>query len=336
MSLLRPIVRAIAVAALRSQTWAEDRVFDSDMTPLGEALLGTAQPTPYIVVYTDDDETLSPTSRVYEGQQRSLLVVLETGVASAVHGEGENEILLEFAATDEGMEWAVDVTESQAIAALVGDPKSPWGELFKKMVFEVRKITSHRGGQAEKGVRFAARKTVFDCRTMWDLVPGYKPDAKHPVWQFISMVRSNPSIGIMDTSSLVEGLLTSTNAPTWREAQARLGNTTEAALALHVPGSPLPSPDEIPSYDPRAADEYTPILENITLEDEHPVQFVTIPRAGGKGGFMASVAKTDTKARQTVYSYSRLRVAATALRTATVPPSGVTGALQADAEVITP
>lgn len=336
MSLLRPVVRAIVVAALRSQTWAEDRVFDSDMTPLGEAILGTAKPTPYIVVYTDDDEVMSPNSRVYEGQNRSLLVVLETGVATAIKGEGENEIILEFSATDEGMEWAVDVTESQAIAALIGDPKSPWGELFKKMVFEVRKVTSNRGGQAEKGIRFAARKTVFDCRTMWDLVPGYKPDPKHPIWTFIQMVRDNPDVGIMDTSNLVEGLLTSTNAPNWREAQARLGNTTEAALALHVPGAPLPMEEEIPSYDPRAADEYTPILEEITLVDEYPVQFAVVPRFAGKGGYLASAYKTDTKAAQKLYSYSRLHVAAGALRTATVPPSAVTGALQADAGVVTP
>lgn len=281
MSILRPVIRACAVAALRSQTWAEDRVYDSDMTPLGEAILGV-QNAPYVVLYTDDDEVemVPATAQIYDGLHRDLLLVIEIGVASAIAGEGEGEVILEFAATSEGMEWAVDVIESQILAALIGNPKSPWGELFKRFVMQVRRVSSHRGGQAERGVRWAARKIVLHLRTLADIVPGYKPPANHPIYTFTQMVKSDGgALGIMDTSALVEGLLEANNAPSWREAQARLGNTTDAALALHVPGAPAPIPEiEYPSYDPRDANEYPPELLGVNLVDEGPVKYAVIPR----------------------------------------------------------
>jgi hypothetical protein len=108
MSLLRPIIRACAVAALRDQTWAQARVYDSDMTPLADAVLGVAA-APYIVIYTDTDD-LQPVrgvAEMYDGENRNLSVVLEIGVASAVRN-AQGQIVIQFAATDQGMEWAVD------------------------------------------------------------------------------------------------------------------------------------------------------------------------------------------------------------------------------------
>lgn len=337
MSLLRPVIRACAVAALRDQTWAEDRVYDSDMTPLGEAILGAAARVPYIVVYTDDDELdmVPATAQVYTGRARSLSLVLEIGVASAVEGVGENEIVLQFAATDEGMEWAVDITESQAIAALIGDPKSPWGELFKRFVLQVRKFTSVRGGQAEKGVRWAARKTVLHCRTLDDIVPGYAPPPNHPIRSFITMVKTYPHIGILDTSNLVAGLLEYGNAPPWREGQARLGNTTEAALALHLPGSPAPIPEiEIPSYDPMDS-EWAPELTDVQLVDEGPIQTATMPKAKVRGGFAVAslISRLDARLPRAGVA-GQLVVSSSLVKSASAPKASGSGALKVNAVVV--
>ena len=38
MSIVRMLTRLCSVAALRGHTWADDRVFDSDNTPLSQAL----------------------------------------------------------------------------------------------------------------------------------------------------------------------------------------------------------------------------------------------------------------------------------------------------------
>jgi hypothetical protein len=59
MSIIRPILRMCVVAALRERTLAERRVFDSDNTPLADALAHEPeQAKPYITVYTDEDTRL--------------------------------------------------------------------------------------------------------------------------------------------------------------------------------------------------------------------------------------------------------------------------------------
>ena len=244
-------------------------------------MLGTAA-KPYIVVYTDNDEIsqVPGPNQIYSGENRALSVVLEMGVASAIRGE-KGEIIIQFAATDAGMEAAVDVLEAQALAALIGDPQSPWGDLFKRLIWRVMKLPSKRGGQAERGVRFAARRTTLICTTISDIPPGVVPHTaidqpypealkNHPMRDFIRLAREHPEMGVIDVASIVENVLDSTEAPNWRQAQAYLGTYTDAARKLMVPGAPLPYPEapEIPSYDDFDINEYPPDLLNITLRTE--------------------------------------------------------------------
>jgi len=228
------------VGALRSRTWAEERVWDSDQTPLTEAVYGkTAKP--YIVCYTDIDDITPVTgfAELYNGENRNLNLVMEIGVANAVKG-ANNNIVLNFSATDEGLEFAVDVVETQAIAALVGDPTSEWGNLLKQMIRKVRRMPSRRGGQSDKGVRFAARKTTLVVSTIFDIIPGVKPVPEHPVWEFIRLARRHPEVGMVDSASVIEALLSVCDAPTWEQAQAYLGLSYQAVRALNPDGTPLP------------------------------------------------------------------------------------------------
>jgi len=254
MSILRAVIRSTAVGALRARTWAEERVYDSDMTPLSQALYG-GPAKPYIVVYTDTDD-LNPVTGigdVYSGERRELNLVLEIGVASSVTDpSGKNTIV--FAATDEGMEWACDVICAQSLAALVGDSSSQWGNLFKTMVQKIRKIYSRRGGMASSGVRYAARRLTLSCEPMWDLAPGRVPEATHPLNQFIILSRANPGLSEVDVAGIVESFLPTAPVPDWRLAQNMLGITDRAAEVLVVPGLPMAWPVD-PNEQPAPLDD---------------------------------------------------------------------------------
>lgn len=269
MSLLRPILRATAVAALRDKTWAEDRVYDSDLTPLATAVFG-GPAKPYIVVYTDQDD-VSPVlgiGEVYSGENRSLSLAVEIGVAGAVRAtpnDPMSPIVLQFAATDMGMEWACDVTSAQVLSALTGSATSAWGELFKRMTTRIRRMPTRRGGMAQQGVRFAARRIIFVVQPIYDFVPGVVPSPKHPVWDFISLARSSPAIGEVDVAGIVENLMTTSSVPDWRAIQGMLGLTRSGVEALNA-GIPLPWPGvEEPPLDSSDPNEFVPPFTDVKL-----------------------------------------------------------------------
>jgi hypothetical protein len=256
MSIIRPILRMCAVAALRERTWAEDRVFDSDNTPLADALVndpGTAKP--YITVYTDEDTRTGIEGRDIYGAARSVSLVLEIGVASAVRVEGTDEVEIELPATDAGMELSVDMVETQAVAALIGDPRSAWGELLRRIVVGIQRAPSQRGGSAEKGTRWAARQVVLVCDVIADPPPGTVLPEDHVVRAFITMAKTAPpEVRLAGAGEIIENILNATPAWPWEQAQAWLGLTEKAVRGIGV-GSPL-------DIDAEAE------LERTTLRDE--------------------------------------------------------------------
>ena len=253
-----------AVASLRDKTWAGTQCYDSDMTPFAAAVLGKAA-APYVVVYTDADDRTTVGAEVYSGETRNLSLVIEMGIASSVK-DGSGGLTIQFADTDQGMEFAVDVLESQVIAALFGDPHSAFGDVLKRLVYRVNKMPSRRGGQAQKGVRFASRRLVFMCNTLDDLPPGVVPADDHPIRAFIALAAAaDPALGITDAGVTISRLLEVNAAPTWRQAHAYMGMSTEAALALVPEGTPLPWPGvEQPPFDPIDPNEFVPVLYDIT------------------------------------------------------------------------
>lgn len=273
MSLLRPIIRACAVGALRDKTWAEKRVYDSDMTPFADAVLGQAKAQPYICVYTDSDD-ISPVTghaELYSGANRSLSVVLEIGIASAIKG-ANGSVTIQFSSTDEGMEWACDIIETQAVAALVGDPHSKCGDLFKRMIGKVLKMSSRRGGQAATGVRFAARRLTLSCSTIYDIAPGVVLNEHHPVRDFIALATADTSLGLADNAGIISSVLDTTAAPTWRQAQSYLGLASDAIKQVNPDGTPLPTPlIETPPLDYSDTNEYVPPLTDMKFDDGNPV-----------------------------------------------------------------
>ena len=246
---------------------------------MAEAVLGQAA-KPYIVCFTDtDDRTPQAAGELYHGTTRRLQIAVEIGVASAVRDPNSQNIVIKFASTDEGLEWAVDVIDGQVMAALYGDPDSEWGELLKRFAPRIMRVPSRRGGQSERGIKFAARRTIFEVQTIFDLAPGVVPKDNHPVWEFIKLAKaSGTALGVVDRGTIVEKLLYETDPhPAWMVAQAYLGMSRQAIRNVNPDGTPLPwgklgveDRIEQPPLEEMGDHEFPPKIGEITLVDDDP------------------------------------------------------------------
>ena len=268
MSIVRMLTRLCSVAALRGHTWADDRVFDSDNTPLSQALGLNDAAKPYIVVYTDtDSRTGLEGTDIYTPRSRELALILEIGVASKIEG-AEGTETLKIPLTDEGMEIALDMVEDQAIAALFGDPQSDWAELLKDFVLRVDRITGQRGASADRDHRWAARQLAFVCDVVSDLPPGHEIPDNHPIEKFIFVAAAHPEAQMEHAGSICEALMGRTAAPKWEQVQATLGVRRLGLRAIGI--APLSSDMQLAATD--HGDDLTdsqgeaPILRKISAE----------------------------------------------------------------------
>lgn len=248
MSLIRPVLRMCAVGALMNSTWAEGRVYDSDNTPLAEVLAGDTKP--YIVVFTDDDLRPDVIGRDVFGATRNLTLILEFGVAAAIDGA------VQIPATDAGMEATIDILETQAMAAMLEEPRNPWGELVRRMILRVVRMQSKRGGSAERGSRWAARQVTLVCDVISDPAPGEVMAEGHAVRDFVTLAEGMSPM--LPAAQIIISLLNNSPAPEWRQIQAKL--TLTKAGVQGIGEAPIID-DEIPST-----------AETITLEDENTGQ----------------------------------------------------------------
>jgi hypothetical protein len=246
--MMRPIIRQTAVAALRRRTLAEVRVFDSDNTPLLDALKDIDQ-GPYITVYTDDDTRSNIQGRDLSTSDRNISLVLEIGIASRVvlpAVDGTDPIPeLQLPATDEVMELTIDIVEAQAIKALFTDPQSEWGQLLNEMVGGIHRAPSMRGAQADKGTRYAARQISFQLiNTIADPVPGIVLDDYHPIAKFLALAASDTGAGIKTAGEIIGRFVNDTASPDWRTAQSWLALTQQGIRALGIAPLSAVAPDE--------------------------------------------------------------------------------------------
>lgn len=242
MSLIRATIRMCTVAALRNRTWAENRVYDSDNTPLLDALRDAQKP--YITVFTDEDVTQEMYGRdIYTGDHRMSLV-FEFGIASAAQVENKSGTL-NIPQTDQALEALVDILERQIVAAAITDTYSPFGELLRQMINKIIRAPSMRGGTDDKtSTRWAARQLTLVCDTISEPAPGVVLEEDHPIRQFINLAKSDDfeSLGMAQGAALLERVLEDTPAPDWRQGQAWLGLTRAGIVGTGT--VPMPDGDE--------------------------------------------------------------------------------------------
>jgi hypothetical protein len=269
MSVIRMLTRLTAVAALRGKTWADDRVFDSDNTPLSLVLTAGGAAKPYIVVYTDADNRHDFGGTELYAARREMNLVLEIGVASKVEGTtGDAQIKTPL--TDEGMEMALDMVEAQALDALFGDPQSDWAELFKSFVIRVERIVGQRGASADRDRRWAARQLGIICDVLSDIAYGCPVPEFHPIRTFIETSENNPESDMAPAATICAALVNQKTAPQWEQVQATLGVRRLGLRAIGL--APLASniwPMAVPDGDDLTDTRgEAPILRKITADDE--------------------------------------------------------------------
>ena len=241
MSLVRSCIRIAAVMALQGRTWAEATVYDSRNTPLDEAM--RQENRPFITVFTDTDKK-TVTGMDVNCADRELSVVFEIGIAGPVAKQEEGGPAVAIPATDRAFERAIDVLEWQVERALFHDPSNPWGELFRQLVTEVSEAEAARAGEAERGVRWAARYVSYQCDTIADPVSGKPLDDDHPVKRFIAMAKATTKPELIDAADLIEAQISGAAVPSWRQAQATLGLTEQGVRGIGI-GPPYATPDTL-------------------------------------------------------------------------------------------
>lgn len=216
------LTRLTAVAALRGQTWADKRVFDSDNTPLSQVLTAGGEAKPYIVVYTDADNRNDFGGMELYAARREMNLVLEIGVASKVEG-ATGDVQIKTPLTDEGMEMALDMVESQALDALFGSPQSDWAELFKRFVIRVERMVGQRGASADRDRRWAARQLGIICDIVSDIPYGNPVPTEHPIREFIEASDKHPEADMDRAAEICAALVNDRTVPQWEQVQATLG-----------------------------------------------------------------------------------------------------------------
>lgn len=223
MSIIRSVVRLCSIAALRGQTFAQDRVYDSDNTSLVEAVRASSVPLPYIVCYTDLDNRPTVGDMDVYGAARQLSLVIEIAMASGLKDDG---LTIDLPHTDAAMELAIDLVETQAVRALFGDPHNEWGEYLKRMIISVARVNSPRGGRAQAGVRFAMRQATFVLDTIADVPAGVPFSEHHVVRDFITRGLALPGTNDMHhAADTINAVIGGTAYASYEQDQAWLGLT---------------------------------------------------------------------------------------------------------------
>ena len=227
MSLVAYALRTTLQQALLGKTHAEDRVYDSLITPLEQLTDGGA--LPLIIISTDEDEgKLRYLNAKFEPNDRSSNLIIETTIASALVVEA-GVAAVEVPHTDEGLEKVLDFMARRIWRAIL-DPVCPWADLFRGFFGEGRRYFVRRGADDSKGTLFAARQLMLICDPTLEPVHG-EPVEPGSVWgRLITQMRDTELL--RDYADLLAEEICGAPLEPWQVLQARLGLTRASYTAL--------------------------------------------------------------------------------------------------------
>jgi hypothetical protein len=239
--------RIALVHALRTQTSAGDRVFDSPLEPVDILLAPDAPALPLIAVYCGDTEN-EPEGLDITGATVNVEFTLQIYVPLRVAIK-ENDVQLELKAA--GLAMAIDIVQRQMESALLVSDTA-WSKLFRKICFGLQKVTTRPYlVQMEEGVRCALREVTFDALICPP--PAWGSPLTGAYADLDAALRATPENAPI--ADLIEQLVEQpAGIPEWRKIQASLGATFETIKALG-----LTPPDAIEAETP-------PPLNNVTVE----------------------------------------------------------------------
>lgn len=230
--------------AVRAATWPGVQVFDSRNLPLDQVV----GEQPFISVFTDAmaGQTIG---RDIAGvtSETTVALVFEIGITSPppVSAPPPDSVppvpTIDIPATDEAYEIAIDLMEGHVGNALT-NPLNAWSELARRIITNIRANRSVRGGESQRGVRWAARQITFECDIIADPAPGVVLGPHHVVRDVMAAATAAGDPGLLKVVELIEAEFTTTAAPDWRQVQAILGLTEHEVRAIGL--APWGVPDE--------------------------------------------------------------------------------------------
>lgn len=234
--LVRTALRLTALRALKGKTFAGDRVEDSSIVPMTEAI--AENPKPVVVIYTDDDDhpisgldLLTPA----EGAGNCSMVFLIAIAGATALDAGDWEI--QFSATDAASELTLDLIENDIKHALL-DPRDPWADLWRVVASRGSRWRSQRGATEEKGARYAARQLILDLDPLADPLPGGEPIG---FWaDLVAAIAADPDLDFAALAPIMTRAIRGASTLADRErAQVALGLTKWAAYTTGLEPAPV-------------------------------------------------------------------------------------------------
>jgi hypothetical protein len=225
MSLIAFAIRMALQRALTGKTYAEDRVFDSVITPIDQKVEQGS--LPLIIVSTDDDQASEIAQFDLMRGSRELDIVIEMALATTVTVDGEVQVQIPH--TDAGMEHALNFMGRQVYRALM-HPTDPWADLFRAFTSSVKKTLSRRGAGADKGVRFAARQLVLTVDPLFEPAFGVEVDAGGPWGKLLALMAADSELD--DLAKVLSDEILGEALPSWQSIQASLGLSAAAIRTI--------------------------------------------------------------------------------------------------------
>ncbi len=173
-ALNRTCLRLAAVAALRNQTMAAERVLDSGIGAI-EALEPEKRKA-VISVYTEEDggDALSDQNG---GQVLEIVeLVFDMSMVEAIVDPDADQIVIGLPQTDAELEAGLDLLEAQIHRTLFEDVTLPLSKAFRDALLRVKKRASLRFREEKGEERLAHRYLIYHAQVQDDLLlPAYDP-----------------------------------------------------------------------------------------------------------------------------------------------------------------
>ena len=228
MSLVALAIRTCAQRVLNNATFAENRVYDSAITALDDAM--NADPKPMITIVTEDESHTVSGFDVNNGE-RTLNLTIEAAIGSLVDGETEGSVEFVIPNTDGGLEITCNLLTRQIMRALFIDG-GEWGVVLRKLMGQIKSISTMRGAGAEKGLRFAARQITIECAPLSEPKFGVAI-AESGIWaDYLALIETQEDLAWL--SPVFRQAAIGEAIPEWRQFGTAIGlsETTQAGVGL--------------------------------------------------------------------------------------------------------
>jgi len=229
MSLNRLALRLATVLALRGQTTAGDRVWDSRIGEIDDLAAREAQP--FILVYVDDEEAAGDATALRKSQ-RSVSLTIE--LAMGIFSSSQDGFELLMPATDAQLEVALDVLEMQVLDALQ-EVASAARDLWAALVQSIEAVRIRRGAWSDddRATRHAARLIEMRVRIPRD--PPATGQATPLMDQLITLLEQQPDSVLADMAVAIrEQAERQPGRPSHQVMAALLGASRSVAEALMI------------------------------------------------------------------------------------------------------